>query len=229
MEPSAPDHLALSRTDGLMVDLPAPAVSASNTPHAAVRAERHHASALTLSAGSIISCALETAINSQRPGLVTCVVTEDVVSDDARVTLIERGTHVLGSYRADIHLGDSRVNVVWDRLRKADGTTVDLESPGVDAEGSSGLSGLTDNHWFDRIGAAVLLSLIQDSVADLTQPKANGSAVIFANTANAGPALSQKVLDATINIAPTITVAAGARINILVARDIDFSGVYGAH
>jgi type IV secretory pathway VirB10-like protein len=213
------------KPDVLMVDLPSSGVEASQQD-GLIHARRHDPHALTLSAGSIIGCALETAIDSSRGGYVTCVVTDDVVSDDARAVLIERGTHVLGEYRSDARLGDSRIGIIWNRLRKSDGTTVDLASAGTDQQGRSGISGIVDNHWFTRIGAAVLLSLIEDGITAASAPKANGTTLVFGNTAASGSTLSQKVLDASINLPPTITVNPGARISILVAKDIDFQSAY---
>jgi type IV secretion system protein VirB10 len=222
--PLAPPPVA-ARPDTLMVDLPS---SAADVPQqdAVIHARRHDPHGLTLAAGSIIGCALETAIDSSRGGYVTCVVTDDVVSDDARAVLIERGTHVLGEYRSDARLGDARIEILWNRLRKSDGTTVDLASAGTDQQGRSGITGAVDNHWFTRVGAAVLLSVIEDGISAASAPRANGTTLVFGNTTATGSTLSQKVLDASINLPPTITVNPGARISILVAKDIDFRGAY---
>ena len=215
---------AATKPAALMVDQPLPGGEVSQD--AMVHARRHDPHGLTLAAGSIIGCALESAIDSSRGGYVTCVVTDDVVSDDARSVLIERGTHVLGEYRSDARLGDARIGIIWSRLRKSDGTTVDLASPGTDQQGRSGISGAVDNHWFTRIGAAVLLSVIEDGMTAVSAPKADGTTTVFGNTTTTGSTLSQKVLDASINLPPTITVNPGARVSILVAKDIDFESAY---
>jgi type IV secretory pathway VirB10-like protein len=214
-----------AKPDALMVDLPWASAQASQQD-GVIHARRHDPHGLTLAAGSIIGCALETAIDSSRGGYVTCVVTDDVVSDDARTVLIERGTHVLGEYRSDARQGDARIGIIWNRLRKSDGTTVDLASPATDQQGRSGISGAIDNHWFTRIGAAALLSMIEDGMAALSAPKADGTTMVFGNTTATGSTLSQKVLDASINLPPTISVNPGARISILVAKDIDFQSAY---
>jgi type IV secretion system protein VirB10 len=213
-----------ARADGLMVNTPAPTTVLENGQ--AVRARRHHNTSLTLAAGSVIFCALETAIDSEKSGLVTCVVTGDVVGDDAKQVLVERGTHVLGEYHGEGKLGDARIGIVWNRLRKSDGTTVDLMAEGADAQGRAGIAGNVDNHWLSRIGAAVLVSVIEDSVSAATAPRGNGTTVVLSNTAATGTSMSQRVLDATINAAPTISVNPGTRLDILVARDIDFGDVY---
>ena len=209
-----------------MVDSPVSVNPQSDPSITSIKARRHLNQSLSLAAGSIIGCALETAIDSSRPGLVNCVVTDDVVSDDARVTLIERGSHVLGEYRSDARLGDTRIAIIWNRLRKGDGALVDLASPAVDALGRSGIAGAVDEHWFSRIGAAVLLSIIEDGVASASASSQRSGTVVLSTTSSTDTTLSQKVLDASINQAPTISIDAGKRINILVARDIDFSAVY---
>ena len=215
-----------SSANPLMVDQPFTGGAHSDQSVAPAKATRHPNQSLSLAAGSIIGCALETALDSSRAGLVNCIVTDDVVSDDARTVLIERGSHVLGEYRSDARVGDTRIAIVWNRLRKGDGTLIDLASPAVDAQGRSGILGGVDNHWFSRIGAAVLLSIIEDGVASATTASQRSGTVVLSNTSNAGATLSEKVLDASINQAPTLSINAGARINILVARDIDFGQVY---
>src|SRR3546814_2755611 len=42
--------------------------------------------------GTSIPCALETALSSDQPGFASCVITRDVLSDNGRVVLMEKGT-----------------------------------------------------------------------------------------------------------------------------------------
>ena len=185
---------------------------------------------LTLPKGTAFTCALKTKVISAVSGLVGCQVQRNVYSDDGRVLLIERGSHLDGEYRiASVRPGTVRIPVLWTRIRTPNGVTVDIESPGTGQLGESGIDGYVDNRWGERIGAAMLLSLIDDSVKLIIQNQANESnadtIVLPSTTANTSK-LAEKVLESTINIPPLIYQNQGGIVGIYVARDVDFSSVY---
>jgi type IV secretion system protein VirB10 len=185
---------------------------------------------LTLPKGTAFTCALKTRVISAVSGLVGCQVQRNVYSDDGRVLLIERGSHLDGEYRiASVRPGTVRIPVLWTRIRTPHGVTVDIESPGTGQLGESGIDGHVDNRWGERIGAAMLLSLIDDSVKLIIQNQANESnadtIVLPSTTANTSK-LAEKVLESTINIPPLIYQNQGGIVGIYVARDVDFSSVY---
>lgn len=185
---------------------------------------------LTLPKGTAFTCALKTKVISATSGLVGCQVQRNVFSDDGRVLLIERGSHLDGEYRiASVRPGTVRIPVVWTRIRTPLGVTVDIDSPGTGQLGESGVDGYVDNRWGERIGAAMLLSLIDDSVKLIIQNQANerqaDTIVLPSTTANTSK-LAEKVLDSTINIPPLIYQNQGGIVGIYVARDVDFSSVY---
>ena len=185
---------------------------------------------LTLPKGTAFTCALKTKVISATSGLVGCQVQRNVFSDDGRVLLIERGSHMDGEYRiGSVRPGTVRIPVLWTRIRTPNGVTVDIDSPGTGQLGESGIDGYVDNRWFERIGAAMLLSLIDDSVKLVIQNQANdtqaNTVVLPSTTANTSK-LAEKVLDSTINIPPLIYQNQGGIVGIYVARDVDFSSVY---
>lgn len=185
---------------------------------------------LTLPKGTAFTCALKTKVISATSGLVGCQVQRNVFSDDGRVLLIERGSHLDGEYRiASVRPGTVRIPVLWTRIRTPLGVTVDIDSPGTGQLGESGIDGYVDNRWGERIGAAMLLSLIDDSVKLVIQNQASDrqadTIVLPSTTANTSK-LAEKVLDSTINIPPLIYQNQGGVVGIYVARDVDFSSVY---
>jgi type IV secretion system protein VirB10 len=185
---------------------------------------------LTLPKGTAFTCALKTKVISATSGLVGCQVQRNVYSDDGRVLLIERGSHLDGEYRiTSVRPGTVRIPVLWTRIRTPLGVTVDIDSPGTGQLGESGIDGYVDNRWRERIGAAMLLSLIDDSVKLIIQNQANdtqaNTVVLPSTTANTSK-LAEKVLDSTINIPPLIYQNQGGIVGIYVARDVDFSSVY---
>ena len=185
---------------------------------------------LTLPKGTAFTCALKTKVISATSGLVGCQVQRNVFSDDGRVLLIERGSHMDGEYRiGSVRPGTVRIPVLWTRIRTPNGVRVDIESPGTGQLGESGIDGYVDNRWGERIGAVMLLSLIDDSVKLVIQNHSNdtqASTVVLPSTTANTSKLAEKVLDSTINIPPLIYQNQGGIVGIYVARDVDFSSVY---
>jgi type IV secretion system protein VirB10 len=185
---------------------------------------------LTLPKGTAFTCALKTKVISATSGLVGCQVQRNVFGDNGRVLLIERGSHLDGEYRiASVRPGTVRIPVLWTRIRTPLGVTVEIDSPGTGQLGESGIDGYVDNRWGERIGAAMLLSLIDDSVKLVIQNQAQdqqANTIILPSTTNNTSKLAEKVLDSTINIPPLIYQNQGGIVGIYVARDVDFSSVY---
>ena len=174
--------------------------------------------------GAFIDCTLETAIDSTLPGMTTCVTATDTFSADGTVVLLERGTKLVGETRGQVREGAARLFVLWTEARTPTGVVVPLDSPGTDALGRSGLTGKVDTHFWERFGAAILVSVIDAGVQAGIQSTNNGGAVIV-NPSNSED-VTTGILQSTINIPPTITVRQGDRIQVLVARDVDFRSVY---
>jgi type IV secretion system protein VirB10 len=91
---------------------------------------------------------------------VKAITREDVWSFDGRRVLIPSGSTLIGEYRSGLARGQTRVFVVWTRLLRPDGVSVQLGSPGTDDLGRAGNAGFLDNHYVERFGAAVALSVI---------------------------------------------------------------------
>jgi type IV secretion system protein VirB10 len=177
-----------------------------------------------LAKGAFIDCTLETAIDSTLPGMTTCITATDTFSADGSVVLLERGTKLVGETRGQVAQGMSRLFVLWTEARTPTGVVVPLSSPGTDELGRAGLSGDVNRHFFDRFGAAILLTVINGAVqAAVNAQTKNGSVVV---SPSATSDVMSEVLRGTINIPPTITKAQGDRIQVFVARDVDFRPVY---
>jgi type IV secretion system protein VirB10 len=179
---------------------------------------------LLLPKGAFIDCTLETAIDSSLPGMTTCITATDTFGADGTVVLLERGTKLIGETKGEVQQGEARVFVVWTEGRTPSGVVVRLDSPGTDVLGRSGLDGDVNRHFWQRFGAAVLVSAIDGVVQSEVQSSSRGSTVVLDPTASED--VLNDVLRSTVNIPPTIRVRNGARIQVLVARDVDFRPVY---
>jgi type IV secretion system protein VirB10 len=174
--------------------------------------------------GTFIGCTLETAIDSTLPGFTSCVTGSDTFGADGKVVLLERGTRLTGETRGQLAQGMARVFVLWTQARTPQGVVVPLDSPGADELGRSGLPGTVNRHFWDRFGAAILVSLLDGGVQAAVQSENRGGTVIY-NPGDTQGVLTES-LKGTIDIPPTIAKPNGARIQVLVARDLDFRPVY---
>lgn len=180
---------------------------------------------LLLPKGAFLDCTLETAIDSSLPGLVTCVTATDTFGADGRVVLLERGTRLIGETRGDARAGSARLFVLWNEARTPTGVVVELASPGTDELGRSGVAGEVDRHFGERFGAAILLSVIDGAIQAGVQAMNDGGDSVVVNSAGASDVMTE-ILKETVSIPPTIRVAHGTRLQVLVARDLDFRSVY---
>jgi type IV secretion system protein VirB10 len=195
---------------GLLTPTAMPAARASELP----------TQRLLLAKGAFIDCTLETAIDSSLPGMTTCITATDTFSVDGKVVLLERGSKLIGETRGQVQQGAARLFVLWTEARTPTGVVVPLASPGTDTLGRSGLDGEVDRHFWQRFGAAILISLV-DGAAQAAQRSAT---VIYDTSTSQN--VATEALKGSIGLVPTITKNQGDRIQVLVARDLDFRQVY---
>jgi type IV secretion system protein VirB10 len=180
---------------------------------------------LLLPKGAFLDCTLETAIDSTLPGLTTCVTAFDTFSADGTVVLLERGTKLIGEMRSQVQQGTARVFILWTEARTPKGIVVALASPGTDELGRSGLPGTVDRHFFDRFGAAILMSVIDGAIQTAVNRSQPQGGTVILNPSGAAD-VATEILRSTLAIPPTVRVPQGERIQVLVARDLDFRSVY---
>ena len=183
--------------------------------------------------GTYIRCVLETHIVTDVPGFTSCIVTEPVYSFTGKRLLLPKGSKVLGKY--DRESDTERVAVVWDRVITPTGIDVNMASPGIDNLGGAGHPGYRDSHWGQRIGAALLISMLSDAFSyeaakhgPQTTTVTSGVAVETpwqSNTAQTLQDLANQAVRRAANRPDTITINQGTVVYVYVARDIDFSGV----
>jgi type IV secretion system protein VirB10 len=191
----------------------------------AVRAQVLPTQRLLLPKGAFLDCTLETAIDSTLPGMTTCVMATDTFGVDGEVVLLERGTKLVGETRGQVQQGSARVFVLWNEARTPTGVIVPLASPGADELGRAGLPGNVDRHFWERFGAAMLVSVIDGAIQAAVQSTRGNSGTVIVNPSATQDVMTE-VLKGTINIPPTVVKHQGDRIQVLVARDLDFRSVY---
>ncbi len=172
----------------------------------------------TITQGTLIAAVLETAIDSDLPGYVRAMVTQDVRSFDGTRILIPRSSRLIGQYKSGLAAGQTRAYVMWSRLIRPDGVSVALASPATDFAGRSGLGGQVDGHFMKRFGSAMLLSVVGAAGAVAS----SGASLVLSTS---GQSAASVAAQRDAQIPPTIRVRQGQPIRIFTARDLDFASV----
>ena len=176
--------------------------------------------ATTVTQGTLIPAILETAIDTNVPGYVRAVVSQDVRSFDGTKVLVPRSSRLIGQYQSGLQNGQKRAYVIWTRLIRPDGASVNLASPAIGFDGTTGLAGkVSGNSFFKRFGSAMLLSVV-GGVGSLATGGAAGVLIGGASSSAAATAAQQDG-----QRGPTVRVRQGEPIRIFTARDLDFSSV----
>ena len=221
ISPDALSALLAGQTDNDDNRIPAVSASGSSKVGAEQLTDLHG----LITQGTMISGIMETAISSNLPGMTRAIISEDVYSFDKKNLLIPTGSMLVGQYRSAQRQGQSRVFIIWNRLIRPDGVSINLTSYGTDSLGRSGSEGEVDTHFFERFGSSVMLSLIDAGGQVAVQSANRNNTNIALNTGNGLSRASEIALENSINIPPTIHVDQGERIKVFVGQDLDFSTV----
>ena len=179
----------------------------------------------TLFAGTILPCVLTQGINSDLPGQIGCLISQNVYDTvSGKLLLIPQGTKAIGTYDSHVAYGQNRVLVVWTRLLRPDGSTLSLEGmPGTDLSGYAGLTGHVNNHYGRLLTGVVLGSLIGASAQIATGANSQNPSFAALAVQGAGQNINeagQQITRKNLNIQPTIEVPPGARLNIFATKDL---------
>jgi type IV secretion system protein VirB10 len=205
--------------------------------------------AYLIAQGKIIDAVLETAINTDLPGVIRAVVSRDVYGEAGKHVLIPKGSRLIGAYQSSVQLGQKRVSITWERLLRSDGIDLKIDrSVAVDKLGRSGVEGLVDNKYIETFGNAILLSAINIGLAvgteKITKAQATSQTTVqsptltnplgsIATTQQGKPSdiavqnaitnlggVGQDIVQKSLKVAPTITVDQGTLIKVFVNQDL---------
>ncbi|EAL4461944.1 type IV secretion system protein VirB10 [Campylobacter coli] len=187
---------------------------------------------LLLPKGTYIGCALKTRLVSSIKGGIACIVSNDVYSANGNTLLIEKGSTITGTFNAgQLDDGMDRLFVIWQEIRTPNNIIIPVYSGATDELGASGMQGWVDHHYLKRFGSAILLSMIDDSLAILAdqitgKDNKNNYANYTENTRDSAKEIANTALEKMIDIKPTLYKNHGDLVGVYVNRDIDFSKVY---
>lgn len=178
-------------------------------------------------AGTIIPASLITGIDSDLPGMIVGQVRENVYDTvTGNYLLIPQGSRLIATYDSVVSYAQNRVLVVWSRLIRPDGSSINFDSaPGADLEGYAGLSDKVDYHMLRILSGVVLSSALSATVTRSQGATTNSENLSYnqafaANAGNEINSVGQEITRKNINIQPTIKIRPGFSVNILVNKDM---------
>lgn len=172
-------------------------------------------------AGTVIPAALLTAINSDLPGMVTAQVTQPVYDTVTGVhLLIPQGARLIGRYQSEISFGQDRALLTWDRIVFPNGSSLRISEPGTDAAGAAGVSGRTDHHWRRVFAAAGLASLLSIGSQAGSSGESDIERALRDGFGDSVSRTGERIVERNLAVQPTIRVAPGTPVRVLVTRDL---------
>ena len=184
------------------------------------------ASPYQVMAGTVIAGALVTGIKSDLPGDVIATVTEPVYDTaTGRFLLIPQGSRILGKYNSQVSYGQSRVQMVWNRIILPDTSSLTLDNlVGTDPAGYAGLEDGVERHW-GRLFAGAALTTLLGIGAELAAPenRQDGHRIVIAGRDSAQDSINQvgqEMARRNMNVQPTLTVRPGLPVRVIVNRDL---------
>lgn len=183
-------------------------------------------SELSIWDGTIISAVLETAINTDNPGVVIGRVSENVYSSyDGKYLLIPSGTILFADYNSSVSYGQKRIQIAWNLMIRPDGFRVEIGNfNGVDLQGMSGNKGFVNNHPLQvlkALGLVTFFSIIDTEVnAQIEDSNNDYLKNAMSSTYKKAADLSDKIMDRAMDIKPTITIKEGTEIKLITNKPI---------
>ncbi|MGN7661250.1 MAG: TrbI/VirB10 family protein [Anaplasma sp.] len=118
--------------------------------------------------GHMIDAVLETAINSDMPGVLRAIVSRDVYAEAGNDVMIPKGSRLIGSYFFDGAGNSTRVSVSWSRVILPHGIDIQINSGGTDELGRNGTSGVVDSKVGSALTSTILLAGVSLGTAFVT-------------------------------------------------------------
>lgn len=178
--------------------------------------------------GTYIPITLVGGINSDLPGNLVAIVREDIYdTNTGTVRIIPAGSRLFGTFSSEVSWGQTRVQVVFNRLTLPNGKSINLGAMGAaDLAGQSGLTGDVNMHLGKVIGSIIMAGVVGGADGALTNNgnhrKDENSALSKAGEESGRTAIEtvDKYTSKILDVQPTITVKPGTRGTVVVEEDI---------
>lgn len=187
-----------------------------------------------LQTGARIPAILSDNVDSDLPGNIRAVVTQDVYdSIRNRYLLIPKGSKLYGMYNDNIIYGQNRMVLIWQRIILPNGMSIDLEAmQGVDITGQTGIRGKVNNHTWKLLRSIVMSSFVnffssglsvsaQKKTGKNTSVRATVGQNVADETSNNIKNAGDSILERDLKQQPTVKLRAGTRFYVMVNADME--------
>jgi type IV secretion system protein VirB10 len=181
------------------------------------------ASPYEVMAGSVIAASLQTGLNSDLPGDVIAMITQNVYDTvTGKILLIPQGSRLIGHYDSVIAFGQSRAFVVWQRIIMPNGSYVEIDNmPATDPAGYAGLEDQVDYHtWTLLKGIAMSTLLGVGTQVTFGSNNSNLVEAIRQSAAESTNTAGQRIVEKNLNIQNTLLDRPGLPLRVLINKDI---------
>jgi type IV secretion system protein VirB10 len=174
--------------------------------------------------GTIIHAVLVSRIDTDYPGPIHARVIENVYdSMTGKNLLIPQGTILQGNYSSS-SIGVSKVQVAWESMViNYEGTAYQVSlggMAGVDRRGRAGISGTLDDHYFEWLKAAGMISLFSIFNSELMYQTQGIASPQMRELMDINQGIVNKIgdmlMERALNIQPTVRVANGTPASVSV-------------
>ncbi len=180
-----------------------------------------------IDSGTIIPVVLQTGVNTDLPGQLIGVATRNIYDSlTGTDIIIPQGTKFFATYSSNIAFNQNRVLVAWNYLIRPDGIGMSIPGlQGVDAEGFAGYKDQVNRHWWQKIGAVGLATLMNIGTASMSgltpeEDLATSEAMRAITTATGS------VINNIMNRQPTLILESGQTVNIFVNESFSLKPFY---
>ena len=187
-----------------------------------------------LQTGARIPAILSDNVDSDLPGNIRAVVTQDVYdSIRNRYLLIPKGSKLYGMYNDNIIYGQNRMVLIWQRVILPNGMSIDLEAmQGADITGQTGIRGKVNNHTWKLLRSIVMSSFVnffssglsvsaQKKTGKNTSVRATVGQNVADETSNNIKNAADSILERDLKQQPTVKLRAGTRFYVMVNADME--------
>jgi type IV secretion system protein VirB10 len=174
--------------------------------------------------GTIIHAILVSRIDTDYPGPIHARVTENVYdSMTGKNLLIPQGTILQGNYSSS-SIGVSKVQVAWESMVVNYGGVAYQVSlggmAGVDKRGRAGIAGTLDDHYFEWLKAAGIVSLFTMLNSEVTYQTKNQNNPQLRELMDINQGIvnrfGARLMERALDIQPTVRVANGTAVSVAV-------------
>jgi type IV secretion system protein VirB10 len=180
-----------------------------------------------LQAATIIRAVTLNEVNSDLPGDVAAIVSEDVRdTPTGRHVLIPAASKLYGRYNDQLSYGQRRAQIGWTRILFPDGSSQNIGSmAGTDASGAAGIEGEVDRHVGSMAGAiaGTAFFTLLGQAGTLVQGDGGNTNIGVLGAGAAGNAASQagsQFISRELNRPNTLIVPQGSTVAVMLSKDL---------